>query len=33
MAKVRCDMSVSLDGFICGPRAQDPHTSTRAASG
>jgi dihydrofolate reductase len=21
---VRCDMSVSLDGFICGPKAKDP---------
>jgi dihydrofolate reductase len=24
MTKVRCDMSVSLDGFITGPEAQNP---------
>jgi dihydrofolate reductase len=24
MTRVRCDMSVSVDGFICGPKAQEP---------
>jgi dihydrofolate reductase len=24
MTEVRCDMSVSLDGYICGPKAKEP---------
>ena len=24
MTRVRCDMSVSLDGYICGPKAKEP---------